>query len=128
VIDAVSRQVPGVLGHHESASSDSFSEGLSGLLEAPSYTRPQENAGGKVPAILLSGNHAKIEKWRQQVSKLVTLLKRPDLVLQKTWSKAETRELQKFWKELGAEDREVLGLSALSDTDLELLDHDKNDS
>ncbi|MGZ5279812.1 MAG: tRNA (guanosine(37)-N1)-methyltransferase TrmD [Pseudobdellovibrionaceae bacterium] len=125
IIDAVSRLVPGVLGHADSAISDSFSDKLMGLLEAPSFTRPQEFLGEKVPAILLSGNHAKIEKWRGQISKLVTLLKRPDLSLQKTWSNAEIRELQKFWKELGESDREVLGLSALSDTDLELLSYDE---
>lgn len=123
VIDTVSRQVPGVLGHHESAQADSFSERLLGFLEAPSFTRPQDFQGDKVPAILLSGNHAKIEKWRAQVSKLITLLKRPDLVMQKDWAQTEIRELQKFWKELGAGDREVLGLSTLSDRDLELLDH-----
>jgi tRNA (guanine37-N1)-methyltransferase len=124
VIDAVSRLVPGVLGHADSAQQDSFSEKLMGFLEAPSFTRPQEYLGEKVPSILLSGNHAKIEKWRLQVSKLVTLLKRPDLTLQKVWTRAEVRELQKFWKELGEQDREVLGLSALSEQDLELLSYD----
>ncbi len=124
VIDAVSRLVPGVLGHADSAQQDSFSDQLMGFLEAPSFTRPQEYLGEKVPAILLSGNHAKIEKWRMQVSKLVTLLKRPDLTLQKVWSRGEVRDLQKFWKELGEQDREVLGLSALSDQDLELLSYD----
>jgi tRNA (guanine37-N1)-methyltransferase len=121
VIDAVSRQIPGVLGHLDSAGTDSFSEKLSGFLEAPSFTRPQDFQGGKVPAILLSGNHAKIELWRSKVSQLVTLMKRPDLTLQKEWSNREIRELQKFWKELGEEDRQVLGLSALSEQDLELL-------
>ncbi len=121
VIDAVSRQIPGVLGHSDSADSDSFSEKLSGFLEAPSFTRPQDYQGNKVPSILLSGNHAKIDQWREKVSQLVTLMKRPDLSLQKDWSKTEVRDLQKFWKELGDEDRQVLGLSALSEEDLELL-------
>lgn len=125
LIDSVSRQVPGVLGHVDSAQQDSFSGKLSGFLEAPSFTRPQEFLGEKVPAILLSGNHAKIEKWREQVSQLVTLLKRPDLTLEKTWTAKELKDLRKFWKELGDSDREVLGLSALSEQDLELLHDDK---
>jgi tRNA (guanine37-N1)-methyltransferase len=124
LIDAVSRQVPGVLGHHESASSDSFSEKLQGLLEAPSFTRPRDWEGESVPEILLSGNHAKIEQWKSWVSLLVTLLKRPDLVLDLKLDRKELRDLKRFWKELVQSEKEVLGIAALSDQDLELLEND----
>lgn len=121
IIDAVSRQVPQVLGHADSAGSDSFSVKLQGLLEAPSFTRPREWLGESVPEILLSGNHAKIEKWKGQVSILTTLLKRADLALELKLSKKEFSELKKFWEALGPNDKEVLGLSALTDQDVELL-------
>lgn len=124
VIDAVSRQVPGVLGHLDSAASDSFSGQLSGLLEAPSFTRPRNWLGESVPEILLSGNHAKIEKWKKNLSVLVTLLKRPDLVLDLEISKKELRDLKSFWNELEPSQKEVLGLSALTTDDLELLSAD----
>ncbi|MFC1575964.1 tRNA (guanosine(37)-N1)-methyltransferase TrmD [Gemmatimonadota bacterium] len=61
--DAVVRLLPGALGDHESASSDSFYD--DGLLSAPSYTRPAEYRGHEVPEVLLSGDHAKIEEWRR---------------------------------------------------------------
>jgi len=125
IVDAVSRQIPGVLGHLDSASSDSFSAKLEGLLEAPSFTRPREWLGENVPEVLLSGNHAKIEKWKKQVSLLVTLVKRPDLILGLEISKKELSELKRFWKELEPSQREVLGLAALSDDDLELLENNE---
>ena len=77
VIDAVARLIPGVLGHDESASDESFSHGL---LEYPHYTRPPEFRGMKVPDILLSGDHAKIEKWRREQARLRTNERRPDLL------------------------------------------------
>ena len=77
VIDAVTRLFPGVLGHAESAHDESFSHGL---LEYPHYTRPAEFRGMKVPDVLLSGNHAEIEKWRREQSKLRTEERRPDLL------------------------------------------------
>lgn len=64
VVDAVVRLLPGALGDHESASGDSFYEG--GLLSPPSYTRPAEFRGYKVPEVLLSGDHARIEAWRRR--------------------------------------------------------------
>jgi tRNA (guanine37-N1)-methyltransferase len=67
VVDAVTRLVPGVLGGETSAQKDSFSEGRA--LEHPHYTRPEEFRGLKVPKILLSGDHAQIEQWRQKNSK-----------------------------------------------------------
>ncbi|MDB6029810.1 MAG: tRNA ((1)-)-methyltransferase [Verrucomicrobiales bacterium] len=77
VIDAVTRLIPGALGHDESATDESFSHGL---LEYPHYTRPAEFRGLKVPEILLSGHHAEIEKWRAEQAKLRTAQRRPDLL------------------------------------------------
>jgi tRNA (guanine37-N1)-methyltransferase len=77
VIDAMVRQIPGVLGHEDSAAQDSF---MNGLLDCPHYTRPEEVNNLKVPAVLLSGDHAKIEKWRHEQSLLVTRQRRPDLI------------------------------------------------
>ena len=77
VIDAVSRLVPGVLGCEDSASTDSFADGL---LEHPHYTRPREFMGLSVPEVLLSGDHEKIARWRRQESLRLTLERRPDLL------------------------------------------------
>jgi len=77
VVDAVTRLLPGVLGDDESSLDESFSHGL---LEYPQYTRPAEFRGMKVPEILLSGNHAEIEKWRREQAKLRTEKQRPDLL------------------------------------------------
>lgn len=77
VIDAVARLIPGVLGHDESALDESFSHGL---LEYPHYTRPADFRGMKVPEVLLSGNHAQIDKWRREQAQLRTKERRPDLL------------------------------------------------
>ena len=77
LVDAVSRLLPGVLGDPEGAADDSHA---SGLLEYPHYTRPPEFRGWGVPEVLLSGDHAKIEKWRREQSLLRTLRRRPDLL------------------------------------------------
>jgi tRNA (guanine37-N1)-methyltransferase len=77
VIDSVARLLPGVLGDPDGAQDDSHSEGL---LEYPHYTRPPEFRGWSVPEILLSGDHAKIEKWRRQQSLSRTAQRRPDLL------------------------------------------------
>jgi tRNA (guanine37-N1)-methyltransferase len=77
VIDAVTRLLPGVLGDDASSSDESFS---AGLLEYPQYTRPAEFRGEKVPEVLLSGNHAEIEKWRREQAKSRTQAQRPDLL------------------------------------------------
>ncbi len=77
LIDAVSRLLPGVLGDPTGAEDDSHS---SGLLEYPHYTRPPEFRGESVPDVLLSGDHAKIAKWRREQSLLRTLKRRPDLL------------------------------------------------
>jgi len=77
VIDAVTRLLPGVLGDDESSRDESFS---AGLLEYPQYTRPAEFRGMKVPDVLISGNHAEIEKWRREQAKERTKKQRPDLL------------------------------------------------
>lgn len=77
VIDAVSRLIPGVLGDPTGAEDDSHSMGL---LEYPHYTRPPEFRGWKVPDILLSGDHAKIDKWRREQAITRTFNKRPDML------------------------------------------------
>jgi len=77
VIDAVTRLLPGVLGDDESSADESFSQGL---LEYPQYTRPAEFRGLKVPDILVSGNHAEIEKWRRAQARTRTTEIRPDLL------------------------------------------------
>ncbi|MCL6415860.1 tRNA (guanosine(37)-N1)-methyltransferase TrmD [Aestuariirhabdus sp. Z084] len=77
LIDAVSRFVPGTLGHEDSAQEDSFS---TGLLDCPHYTRPPEIEGKKVPDVLLSGNHQLIRRWRLKQSLTRTWLRRPDLL------------------------------------------------
>ena len=76
VIDAVVRLLPGAIGDHESASSDSHYDGL---LSPPSYTRPATVRGAQVPEVLLSGNHAAIAAWRQQEAEQLTKERRPDL-------------------------------------------------
>ena len=85
VIDAVSRLLPGVLGGENSATEDSFEDGL---LEYPHYTRPQVFKGKNVPSVLLSGDHEKIRLWRRAESLKRTLERRPDL-LKKTRLKQE---------------------------------------
>ncbi len=77
IVDAVTRLLPGVLGDDESSHDESFSNGL---LEYPQYTRPAEFRGMKVPEVLLSGNHAEIERWRREQAELQTEKQRPDLL------------------------------------------------
>lgn len=77
LMDAIVRQLPGVLHDEQSAIQDSF---VSGILDCPHYTRPTEYQNKAVPPVLISGNHAEIEKWRREESLRVTQEKRPDLV------------------------------------------------
>jgi tRNA (guanine37-N1)-methyltransferase len=76
VLEAVSRLVPGVVGNEESLASESFE---SGLLDHPVYTRPREFRGMAVPEVLLSGDHAAIERWRREAAREKTRRNRPDL-------------------------------------------------
>jgi len=77
LVDSVARLLPNVLGNDESAKNESFSNGY---LEFPQYTRPQEFRGLKVPEVLLSGHHQKIQEWRELESKKITQARRPDLL------------------------------------------------
>ena len=79
-IDAVVRLLPGVVGHEDATSSDSFS---AGLLEYPQYTRPAEYRGLRVPPVLLSGDHAGIARWREEQAAIRTRERRPDLLERK---------------------------------------------
>jgi tRNA (guanine37-N1)-methyltransferase len=91
VIDAVARLLPGVLGDPDGAQDDSHS---GGLLEYPHYTRPPEYRGWRVPEVLLSGDHARIERWRREQSLLRTLLRRPDLIDQAELSPEDRQFLE----------------------------------
>jgi tRNA (guanine37-N1)-methyltransferase len=77
LIEAVVRLIPGVLGAADSHADESFENGL---LEYPQYTRPQSFEGHDIPAMLISGHHAGVEKWRREASKALTRSRRPDLL------------------------------------------------
>jgi len=81
VLDSVVRLIPGALGHPDSAVNESFS---TGMLDYPQYTRPAQYRGQAVPDVLLSGNHAKIEKWRKEQALEKTKRARPELVDKKS--------------------------------------------
>jgi tRNA (guanine37-N1)-methyltransferase len=100
VIDSVVRLLPDVLGNNHSAVQDSHS---TGLLEHPHYTRPADFRGLTVPEVLMSGNHKKIEQWRQKESLKRTLLRRPDML--------EKMELTEEQKKLVAQLKEENQLS-----------------
>ena len=97
IIDAVVRLLPGVLGQEDSHIQDSFS---TGLLEHPHYTRPADYRGMKVPDVLLSGNHAKIEEWRQEQSFKRTLERRPDLLEALELTPKQMKILEKIKSEM----------------------------
>jgi tRNA (guanine37-N1)-methyltransferase len=93
LIDAIVRQLPGVLGDADSAIEDSF---VNGLLDCPHYTRPEVYQDNSVPEVLLSGNHAKIREWRLKQSLLLTRAKRPDLLAARSLTKEEARLLKEL--------------------------------
>lgn len=93
LIDAVVRQLPGVLGDAESAVQESF---VDGLLDCPHYTRPELYQGEEVPAVLMSGNHAEIARWRRKESLGRTWLRRPDLLDRMALSAADRKLLEVF--------------------------------
>ncbi|MCP2519282.1 tRNA (guanosine(37)-N1)-methyltransferase TrmD [SCandidatus Aminicenantes bacterium Aminicenantia_JdfR_composite] len=101
IIDAVARFIPGVVGKEESVKKDSFSLGL---LDYPQYTRPREFRGWKVPDVLLTGDHKKIEIWRKKKSLEITLRKRPDLLEQKELNEEEKKLLDEIKKEISSEE------------------------
>ncbi|KRL40075.1 tRNA (guanosine(37)-N1)-methyltransferase TrmD [Liquorilactobacillus nagelii] len=98
MIDATVRLLPGVLGNQASAPADSFSRGLTGLLEYPQYTRPADFQGLKVPDVLLSGNHQKIAEWRQKAALLRTYQRRPDLLKKIELNSQQNQWLREFSK------------------------------
>lgn len=91
LIDAITRLLPGVLGHEQSASQESFT---TGLLDCPHYTRPESFHGLSVPKVLLSGNHEAISKWRHKKSLQRTWQKRPDLLKTRQLTEEEQQILQ----------------------------------
>jgi tRNA (guanine37-N1)-methyltransferase len=93
VTDAVTRLVPGVLGNPAGASHESF---VDGLLEPPQYTRPEEFRGARVPAVLLSGDHARIARWRREQALYRTWRSRPDLLERARLSEDERRLVERF--------------------------------
>jgi tRNA (guanine37-N1)-methyltransferase len=96
IIDAVARLQPGVLGDPDGAFDDSHA---AGLLEYPHYTRPPEFRGWRVPDVLLSGDHGKIEKWRREQSLRRTLKRRPDLIEKAPLSDTDRQVLKKIIEE-----------------------------
>ena len=93
MVDAISRMVPGVLTNDESGSTESF-EGT--LLEYPQYSRPEEWMGKKVPSILLSGDHKKVDEWRREQAILRTIERRPDLLKKAELTKKEQMKYQEY--------------------------------
>jgi tRNA (guanine37-N1)-methyltransferase len=98
VIDAVTRLLPGVLGDEDSAAQDSF---MDGLLDHPHYTRPENIDGQRVPAVLLSGDHARIARWRYKQALGRTYVRRPDLVARLDLDREQRQLLDEFLKEQG---------------------------
>jgi tRNA (guanine37-N1)-methyltransferase len=96
VIDAVTRLLPGVLGDENSAAQDSFTEGL---LDCPHYTRPEEIEGRRVPDALLSGDHARIARWREQQALGRSYLRRPDLLDRMTLTGEQQRLLDEYLRQ-----------------------------
>lgn len=90
--DAIARMVPGVLSNDLSKTTESFEDGL---LEYPQYSRPEEWRGKKVPPILLSGDHAKVDAWRREQSILRTRDRRPDLIAHANLTEQEQKILKK---------------------------------
>lgn len=93
IIDGLTRLLPGALGHEDSAAEDSF---VAGLLDHPHYTRPEVVAGRKVPAVLRSGDHAAIRRWRLKQALGRTWLRRPDLLAELQLSDEQRELLAEF--------------------------------
>jgi len=93
ILDSVARLLPGVLGDADATQDDSFSNGL---LEYPHYTKPPEFRGWKVPDILLSGNHAALDRWRHERSLIRTLERRPDLLDKANLPKEDQQFIQRY--------------------------------
>lgn len=111
LVETLSRQIPGVLGNNESARNDSFTQGL---LEAPQFTKPSEIAGMKVPEVLTSGDHKKIDEWKKNMSVLITLKKREDLIRFHT-AQINWKQIDTFYKNLSLQDKTVLQINDLDE-------------
>ncbi len=96
VIDSITRLLPGALGHEQSAEQDSFSDGL---LDCPHYTRPEEIEEKPIPAVLKSGNHAEIAKWRRMEALGRTYQKRPDLLEKLDLNEQDKKLLEVFLRQ-----------------------------
>jgi tRNA (guanine37-N1)-methyltransferase len=96
LLDALIRQIPGALGHAESANQDSFADGL---LDCPHYTRPEDYLGLRSPPLLRGGNHAEVSRWRLREALKRTSLRRPDLLEQRTMSPLEIELLGEIRRE-----------------------------
>lgn len=99
LIEAVARQLPGLLGHADSAAEDSFAD--NGLLDCPHFTRPEVVGDVRVPEVLLSGDHARIRSWRLQQSLGRTAERRPDLLAQRVLSAREQKLLDDYRRQDG---------------------------
>jgi tRNA (guanine37-N1)-methyltransferase len=93
VTDAVTRLLPGVLGADGGAERESF---VSGLLEPPQYTRPEEFRGARVPEVLLSGDHARVAQWRREQALFLTWRRRPELLAAASLTDEERRLIERF--------------------------------
>ena len=93
VTDAVTRLQPGVLGSEGGAERESFA---SGLLEPPQYTRPEEFRGARVPDVLLSGDHARVARWRREQALFLTWRRRPELLTEASLTDEERRLIERF--------------------------------
>ncbi len=111
VTESVSRLVPGVLGDFNSTKQDSFSDDMAGLLEAPQFTRPMNWKDQVVPAVLSSGHHQAVESWKKNMSYLITLKKRPDLLV---GQKIDWKQVQEFYNKISQTEREALGIQDLA--------------
>jgi tRNA (guanine37-N1)-methyltransferase len=119
LIEALSRQVPGVVGLADSVANDSF---RAGLLDHPHYTRPPVVEGLEVPAALMSGDHAAIRRWREREALRATLAKRPDLLARPEVAAALTREQRRqleSLKDAKGMDRERAALGAAGSCEIE---------
>ena len=93
VTDAVARLLPGVLGGEGAAERESFA---AGLLEPPQYTRPEEFRGAKVPDVLLSGDHARVARWRREQALWLTWKRRPELLAEASLTDEERQLIERF--------------------------------
>ena len=93
VTDSVTRLLPGVLGAEGGADRESFA---SGLLEPPQYTRPEQFRGARVPAVLVSGDHARVAQWRREQALFLTWRRRPELLSEASLTDEERRMIERF--------------------------------